>query len=199
MLANGARTVDLLISDVVMPIMDGPTMVREARKTRPELPILFMSGYAEEQLRKSIDIDNVAFPAQALLDAGACRGGAGRPGGVSNELALSTAETHAIPEIHGRHALYPDRRRRAAHLDDARGLPRCRSVIRSRQSARRVRTRCVRSRHQGWLRSRHPRRESEGRERLAGREPTARAAAFRSFLRVAAMSIRRRASSPACR
>jgi two-component system cell cycle sensor histidine kinase/response regulator CckA len=51
----------LLISDVVMPLMDGPTMVREARKTRPELPILFMSGYAEEQLRKSIDIDNVAF------------------------------------------------------------------------------------------------------------------------------------------
>src|SRR6185369_7340137 len=44
----------LLISDVVMPVMDGPTMVREARKTRPDLPILFMSGYAEEQLRKSI-------------------------------------------------------------------------------------------------------------------------------------------------
>jgi two-component system cell cycle sensor histidine kinase/response regulator CckA len=51
----------LLISDVVMPLMDGPTMVREARKTRPALPILFMSGYAEEQLRKSIDIANVAF------------------------------------------------------------------------------------------------------------------------------------------
>ena len=41
--------------------MDGPTMVREARKTRPDLKILFMSGYAEEQLRNSIDIDNVAF------------------------------------------------------------------------------------------------------------------------------------------
>jgi two-component system cell cycle sensor histidine kinase/response regulator CckA len=51
----------LLISDVVMPLMDGPTMVREARKTRPDVPILFMSGYAEEQLRKSIDIANVAF------------------------------------------------------------------------------------------------------------------------------------------
>ncbi len=51
----------LLISDVVMPGMDGPTTVREARKSRPDLPILFMSGYAEEQLRKSIDLDNVAF------------------------------------------------------------------------------------------------------------------------------------------
>nr|WP_260484542.1 response regulator [Sphingomicrobium flavum] len=55
------EVIDLLVSDVVMPLMDGPTMGREARKDRPDLPILFMSGYAEEQLRKSIDIDNVNF------------------------------------------------------------------------------------------------------------------------------------------
>jgi two-component system, cell cycle sensor histidine kinase and response regulator CckA len=36
-------------------------MVREARKTHAQVPILFMSGYAEEQLRKSIDIEHVAF------------------------------------------------------------------------------------------------------------------------------------------
>ncbi|MFD1950876.1 ATP-binding protein [Sphingomonas arantia] len=54
-------TIDLLISDVVMPTMDGPTMVRHARAVLPRLPIVFMSGYAEEQLRKSIAIDNVAF------------------------------------------------------------------------------------------------------------------------------------------
>jgi two-component system cell cycle sensor histidine kinase/response regulator CckA len=53
--------IDLLISDVVMPGMDGPTMVKQARKERPDLKILFMSGYAEEQLRKSIDIENVNF------------------------------------------------------------------------------------------------------------------------------------------
>ena len=52
---------DLLISDVVMPTMDGPTMVRIVRERYPDLPILFMSGYAEEQLRKSIDLDNVSF------------------------------------------------------------------------------------------------------------------------------------------
>ncbi|MGN6270816.1 MAG: response regulator [Sphingomonas sp.] len=52
---------DLLISDVVMPTMDGPTMVARVRQRYPDLPILFMSGYAEEQLRRSIDIDHVAF------------------------------------------------------------------------------------------------------------------------------------------
>ena len=63
LLADGAE-VDLLITDVVMPVMDGPTMVRAARATRPELPILFMSGYAEEQLRRSIDIERVHFIAK---------------------------------------------------------------------------------------------------------------------------------------
>jgi two-component system cell cycle sensor histidine kinase/response regulator CckA len=53
--------VDLLISDVVMPTMDGPTLVRAARERYPDLPVLFMSGYAEEQLRQSIDIAHVAF------------------------------------------------------------------------------------------------------------------------------------------
>jgi two-component system cell cycle sensor histidine kinase/response regulator CckA len=59
-----AGKVDLMISDVVMPTMDGPTTVRAARKTHPDLPILFISGYAEEQLRKSIDIPNVSFLAK---------------------------------------------------------------------------------------------------------------------------------------
>jgi len=52
---------DLVVSDVVMPGMDGPSMVREIRKRLPEMPVLFMSGYAEEQLRKEIDIEGVHF------------------------------------------------------------------------------------------------------------------------------------------
>ncbi len=53
--------VDLLVSDVVMPMMDGPTLVRNARERFPDLKVIFMSGYAEEQLRKSIDVPSVVF------------------------------------------------------------------------------------------------------------------------------------------
>jgi len=59
-LARGEE-IDLLVSDVVMPVMDGPTLVAKARETLPHLPIVFMSGYAEEQLRKSIEIPGFAF------------------------------------------------------------------------------------------------------------------------------------------
>jgi two-component system cell cycle sensor histidine kinase/response regulator CckA len=52
---------DLIVSDVVMPTMDGPTMAREIRARRPEMPLLFMSGYAEETLRREIDIPNMHF------------------------------------------------------------------------------------------------------------------------------------------
>ena len=52
---------DLIVSDVVMPSMDGPAMAREIRKLAPELPVLFMSGYAEEQLRREIDFEGVHF------------------------------------------------------------------------------------------------------------------------------------------
>ena len=61
--ANGGEF-DLVVSDVVMPGMDGPAMARAIRKVRPELPFLFMSGYAEEQLRSEIDMENMHFLAK---------------------------------------------------------------------------------------------------------------------------------------
>ncbi len=55
------RIYDLVLTDVVMPNMDGPTMARQVRAQNGAQKILFMSGYAEEQLRQSINLDNVHF------------------------------------------------------------------------------------------------------------------------------------------
>lgn len=46
--------IDLVVSDVVMPEMDGPTLLRELRKTRPDLKIIFVSGYAEDAFEKNL-------------------------------------------------------------------------------------------------------------------------------------------------
>ena len=46
--------VDLVVSDVVMPEMDGPSLLRELRKTKPDLKIIFVSGYAEEAFEKNL-------------------------------------------------------------------------------------------------------------------------------------------------
>ncbi len=41
-------TVDLFVSDVIMPGLDGPSWVRAARQTRPDTRAVFVSGYAED-------------------------------------------------------------------------------------------------------------------------------------------------------
>ena len=39
--------IDLMMTDVGLPVMDGRELATQARMLRPELPILFASGYAE--------------------------------------------------------------------------------------------------------------------------------------------------------
>jgi two-component system cell cycle sensor histidine kinase/response regulator CckA len=46
--------VDLVVSDVVMPEMDGPTLLKEMRIRNPDLKIIFVSGYAEDAFEKSL-------------------------------------------------------------------------------------------------------------------------------------------------
>ncbi|MCM0019016.1 MAG: PAS domain-containing protein [Tagaea sp.] len=54
--------IDLLITDVVMPQMDGTTLIREARKLFPALKVVCISGYAEEQFRQNLEgFENVLF------------------------------------------------------------------------------------------------------------------------------------------
>lgn len=48
-------TIDLVISDVIMPNMDGPTLVKEIQKLRPDAKIIFISGYAQDGFRNGAD------------------------------------------------------------------------------------------------------------------------------------------------
>ncbi|MFT5439213.1 MAG: two-component system cell cycle sensor histidine kinase/response regulator CckA [Alphaproteobacteria bacterium] len=63
MLANGeADAIDLLITDVVMPGLDGPSMIRQVRETHPDMKVVFISGYTEDSFRKRLDVaDDIHF------------------------------------------------------------------------------------------------------------------------------------------
>ncbi len=46
--------VDIVVSDVVMPEMDGPSLLRELRKKYPDLKFIFVSGYAEDAFARNL-------------------------------------------------------------------------------------------------------------------------------------------------
>jgi signal transduction histidine kinase/CheY-like chemotaxis protein len=51
---DGGLAVDLLISDFAMPGINGLTLIREARRRRPELPALLLTGYADAGVRLAV-------------------------------------------------------------------------------------------------------------------------------------------------
>ncbi|HTV38373.1 MAG TPA: PAS domain-containing protein [Xanthobacteraceae bacterium] len=53
--------IDLVVSDVVMPEMDGPTLLRELRARNPSLKFIFVSGYAEDAFQKHLPADGQQF------------------------------------------------------------------------------------------------------------------------------------------
>ncbi len=65
--------IDLVVSDVVMPEMGGRQMVEQLRHARPHLPVLFISGYADDAVtRQGLGGDTLLekpFTAQTLRDA----------------------------------------------------------------------------------------------------------------------------------
>lgn len=64
-LADSDLEVDVFVTDVIMPGMDGPTWVREALKDRPDVRVVFVSGYAEDALeRNGKDVPNSVFLAK---------------------------------------------------------------------------------------------------------------------------------------
>ncbi len=57
-----SESFDLLITDMVMPKIDGATVIREARRTRHDIPVICISGYAEESVLQEVEaFENVYF------------------------------------------------------------------------------------------------------------------------------------------
>ncbi len=54
----GSEKVELLITDVVMPKMDGPSLVKHVRELHPEMKVIFISGYTEDAFRKRLARDS---------------------------------------------------------------------------------------------------------------------------------------------
>jgi len=54
---NHEGTVDLIVSDVVMPEMDGPTLLKELRENNQKVKVIFISGYAEDAFKKNLPDD----------------------------------------------------------------------------------------------------------------------------------------------
>jgi two-component system, cell cycle sensor histidine kinase and response regulator CckA len=50
---KAASPIHLLVTDVVMPNMDGPTLVRNVKRIRPDMAVIFMSGYAEDAFKRN--------------------------------------------------------------------------------------------------------------------------------------------------
>ena len=94
LMERDAAGIDLLVSDVVMPGMDGVDLLHAARARRPALPVVLMSGYAEPPQRRPLDRAGVVFLSKPfaiddLLDA------------VHAALAAGSLDTVSLPAIDG--------------------------------------------------------------------------------------------------
>ncbi|MEP7382780.1 MAG: response regulator, partial [Gemmatimonadota bacterium] len=67
------ETIDIVVSDVVLPRKSGPTLLQELRDLRPELRVLFVSGYTENAflasggLHRDFDLLEKPFAPEALV------------------------------------------------------------------------------------------------------------------------------------
>ena len=85
-LEQSSIKVDLMLTDVVMPIINGRELFRRARELRPSLKVLFMSGYSRtavvhqgrvdvdvQLMQKPISSQDLAIRIRDMLDPGHAR------------------------------------------------------------------------------------------------------------------------------
>ncbi len=53
LVANASEAFDFLLTDVVMPQMDGPSLAEKAVAAQPEMKVVFMSGYADDSAART--------------------------------------------------------------------------------------------------------------------------------------------------
>ncbi|MEW5854661.1 MAG: response regulator [Myxococcota bacterium] len=77
LLDQGPGAVDVLLTDVLMPGMDGVALAREVRARAPGLPVVFMTGYADQRLPadpggrgKAVTLHKPFSPAELLAAVG---------------------------------------------------------------------------------------------------------------------------------
>lgn len=68
-LAAADGTLTLLVSDVIMPGIDGPTLVRTLRQSNPALRALLISGYADAAQRAALEAEDISFLAKPFAPA----------------------------------------------------------------------------------------------------------------------------------
>ena len=83
LLSDQRLLVDVFVTDVVMPGMDGPSWVRTALRDRPDTRVIFMSGYAEDIFSEGSPVPDSAFLA--------------KPFSLSELTALVTRQLEAAP------------------------------------------------------------------------------------------------------
>jgi two-component system cell cycle sensor histidine kinase/response regulator CckA len=60
-LLTDPAALDCVVSDVAMPGLDGPGLVRNLRQRRPDLPAILISGYADAEQRRALAAEDIAF------------------------------------------------------------------------------------------------------------------------------------------
>ena len=73
LVTRGDLSVDLLVTDVVMPQMNGPELYRRIQEQKPDLPVLYISGYSGEAIDgimegKNVDLLSKPFTLSSFLE-----------------------------------------------------------------------------------------------------------------------------------